>query len=263
MSVPHDQYLKYTDEQVLTETAEFHSKGNYTVHPVGQQMTTLHHLRSQDLDNLSGNELRLNILSPLRRRDNPELHGLSADHPLMRNDSCERFDYRPLSFGQLEALLVPLMAKAKSTFRRGYPSGGALYPVEVFCCNLQLDQSDWPNGADALHLLPSSRTYELLPPGSDNGKLCDAVAQASQSIGRPSWALIYMMYLPKTLFKYRYRGYRLALIESGAMSMIIDLRCKELGLKNRMWSGFTDHQITRGLGLNPALFFPACMQLVG
>lgn len=47
------------------------------------------------------------------------------------------------------------------------------------------------------------------------------------------------------------------------MYMLTDLRCKELHLESRPWSGYTDHQITKSLNLNPALFLPVCIQLIG
>jgi SagB-type dehydrogenase family enzyme len=84
-----------------------------------------------------------------------------------------------------------------------------------------------------------------------------------QSVGSPSIALIYVAYLPKTLFKYRYRGYRLALMEVGSIYMLIELRAASLGLNCRLWSGYTDHMLSKAIGLNPALFAPMCVHLIG
>lgn len=263
MSLSHDQYLKYLDENVLCDTSEFHAKGNYTIHPLCRHMSTLHHLPDEDLQTLSGNELRLNLFKRTLEGPQSSIEPLPVSNPLLRNDSCEHFPDRTLTFDGLKRLLAPLIVKQKTGYKRGYPSGGALYPVELFCCNLRASKSDWPCSADILNLLPETCSFEVLPTYGQNDLIRRAINPYLMSLGRPSWALIYVMFLPKTLFKYRYRGYRLALIETGEMAMLTDLRCKELNLNTRLWSGFTDHEVTQGLGLNPALFFPACVQLIG
>ena len=62
MNISHDQYLKYIQQDVLDETLFFHAKGNYVTHDSVRHMSTLHHIPASELDKLTGNELRLNIL---------------------------------------------------------------------------------------------------------------------------------------------------------------------------------------------------------
>lgn len=94
-------------------------------------------------------------------------------------------------------------------------------------------------------------------------KIRKAILSNIEDIGSPSIALIYVAYLPKTLFKYRYRGYRLALMEAGSMYMLIELQVAALHLSCRLWSGYTDHMLSKAIGLNPALFNPICVHLIG
>ncbi|MDE4540932.1 MULTISPECIES: SagB/ThcOx family dehydrogenase [unclassified Pseudomonas] len=263
MSITHDHYLKYTSPSVLDETLAFHAKGNYVIHKTTHHLSTLHQLPPSALEKLTGNELQLNILACENGQGNIELTGLPSSHPLKRNSSCERFNERPLHFDTVRTLLAPLLEKDSTTGKRGYPSGGALYPIEVFCINLNNTIQQWPSEQSALHLLPSSRSFEVHTPDLNSKPLARAILPMTADMGSPSLALIYFIYLPKALFKYRYRGYRLALMEVGSMYMLTDLRCKELKLGSRPWSGFTDHQVSKYLNLNPTLFLPACIQLIG
>lgn len=263
MNISHDEYLKFLSPEVMDETLAFHAKGNYTIHKATQHLSALHQIPPKDLEKLTGNELKLNTIVAPSKNKEPTLTPLASPHPLRRNSSCERFEARPLHFDIVQALLAPLLTKSPTTYKRGYPSGGALYPIEVFCINLHNKIEQWSTESDALHLLPSSRSLEAHTPSIDIHQLTEAIIPESIDIGSPSLALIYSIYLPKALFKYRYRGYRLSLMEAGSMYMITDLRCKELQLNSRPWSGYTDHQVTKNLNLNPSLFLPVCIQLIG
>ncbi|WDM60959.1 SagB/ThcOx family dehydrogenase [Pseudomonas sp. NEEL19] len=263
MTLPHDYYLKFVSSEVLDETLAFHAKGNYTIHTICQHASTLHHIPSKELEALTGNELPLNILEKEAPDQYFTLSPLKPEHYLKRNESCDWFVERPLDFETIQSLTAPLLTQEGHSYKRGYPSGGAIYPIEVFFVNLDNRISRWPSESNVLHLLPSSKTFETNSPQIDATKLTQAIIPKASNIGRPALALLYIAYLPKALFKYRYRGYRLALMEAGSMYMLIDLRCKELNLQSRPWSGFTDYEITKCLKLNPALFTPLCVQFVG
>ena len=263
MITSHDQYLKFSATDVIDETLAFHAKGNYIIHKATQHVSALHQIPSNELDALAGKELQLNTLLNKNCHSLLKLAPLAPDHFLNRNNSCERFTERPLHFNTVQSLLAPLLVKTGSTYKRGYPSGGALYPIEVFCINLSNKIEGWPTNSNVLHLLASSKTFECHSPDINHQLLSQTITPLNDCIGSPSLALIFCIYLPKALFKYRHRGYRLSLMEAGSMYMLIDLRCKELNLDSRPWSGFTDHQITKHLNLNPTLFLPACIQLIG
>ncbi|MCU0126569.1 SagB/ThcOx family dehydrogenase [Pseudomonas vlassakiae] len=263
MSISHDQYSKFTDGKVLDETLAFHAKGNYTLHKSTQHLSTLHHIPSKALNMLTGKELKLNTLTQEAADPKFRLTGLPLTHPLARNDSCDHFGESHLHFDAIRQLLAPLLRKNESGYKRGYPSAGAIFPIEIFCINLNNKIEQWPTDCMALHLLPASQTFEIHSADININRLTEAVTPLNTEIGTPALALIYVIYLPKALFKYRYRGYRHALMEVGSLYMLTDLRCKEINLNSRPWSAFTDHQITKLLNLNPALFLPTCIQLIG
>lgn len=258
-SIPHDYYLKFTDSAVLAEVFDFHIKGNYVSHDAFNHMSYLHGINSVDLQALTGNELRL---YPDMGSSIP-LNVNASSSTLDRNESCDYFDGGEVLFSAVESLMVPLLGKSKNSYKRGYPSGGALYPVEVFVCSLNENSKSWPFTEKVIHLLPNAGEFEIVQNTFDSRGLKKSMLPIKSGIGTPPLAIVYVAYLPKTIFKYRYRGYRLALMEAGSIYMLVELQAKLLNLRCRLWSGFTDTMLCKSMGLNPAVFSPLCVHFIG
>jgi SagB-type dehydrogenase family enzyme len=261
INIPHDYYIKLLDQKVNEEVLEFHNKGNFTLHECVSNISLLHNLPAHLLSDLTGNELQIYPDMDITTKG-PTLDPLAPSSPLYRNQSCDYFDGTGIAFESITQLLSPLLKKDETSYRRGYPSAGALYSVEVFCCSLS-PHNTWPCPEKILHLLPNSRKLEIVQDSHNNSTIIEAILPKGNKIGTPSLAIVYTIYMPKTLFKYRYRGYRLALMEAGSMYMLVDLQCKHVNLKSRQWSGYTDNMLCRAMGLNPTLFYPSCVQLIG
>lgn len=261
-SIPHDFYLKFLDPATLEDVQHFHNKANFTIHESVKNTTYLHNIQEETLKKLTGNELQIYPDMQLLL-NHSRLLPLPEESDLSRDNSCNFFKSQNIEFKKIEKIFSPLITKKLSTHNRGYPSGGALYPVEVFCCNLLEQNIEWPCKENILHLLPNSRTFEKTQGSEDISLLQRAILPEGSTIGSPPLAIIYSCYMPKTLFKYRHRGYRLAMMEVGSMYMLLDLQCKKLGLASRIWSAYTDNMLTKCLGLNPTLFYTACVQFIG
>lgn len=258
-NIPHDYYLRFLDGSVYEDTLSFHTKGNYVIHDAFKRLTALHFLESKHLAAMTGNELRL---YPDMDRCFP-INAQIKTGGLIRSESCCSFSNTNLPFSLIEELITPLMPTSKGGYKRGYPSGGALYPIEVFVCSLMADNSTWPCPEKILHVLPNSADFEIMQNTECTDQLKEALLSAPGNIGSPSLAIVYAAYLPKMLFKYRYRGYRLALMEAGSLYMLIELQAKRLQLRTRLWSAYTDTMLCKAIGLNPALFLPLCVHFVG
>ncbi|MDD2102399.1 SagB/ThcOx family dehydrogenase [Pseudomonas putida] len=258
--IPHDYYLRFMDSNVHAETLAFHARGNYTIHDAFRHATRLHNISDKDLSQLTGNELRLypdmDLTLPINIKD-------KTIPAICRNESCEIFSDKSIDFSRIEKLVSPLLCPKKDSYKRGYPSGGALYPAEIFICSLMNDSESWPCPEKVLHLLPKSKEFEVVQGTHDVEDLKKAILSAPGIIGTPSVAIIYAVYIPKTLFKYRCRGYRLALMEVGSIYMLIELQAKNLGLRCRLWSAYTDTMVCKAIGLNPTIFFPMCVHFIG
>lgn len=260
-SIPHDYYLRYVDALVYDEVLDFHCKGNFVFHKAFKSRTRLHCFDEKLVAQLAGNELHL--YPDMDFTVEIEISQAEREKSLYRNESCERFSSSSIKFSDIEKLVLPLLSRSESSFKRGYPSGGALYPVEVFVCSLATEHFTWPCVGRVLHLLPKSRKFEVMqhPVGVEDIKA--ALLTSPHDIGQPDFAIIYMVYMPKNLFKYRYRGYRMALMEVGSMYMLIEFQAKNLGLACRLWSAYTDSMVCKVLGVNPGLFLPVCVHFVG
>lgn len=258
--IPHDYYIKFMDSTVHAETLDFHAKGNYTIHDAFKRCTHLHNINNEQLTLLTGNELRLypdmDLTLPIHAKaDSAKL--------ILRDESCENFSKINVDFSRIEKLISPILSSKKDYYKRGYPSGGALYPTEIFICSLMDDNDSWPCPEKILHLLPNSRKFEIVQETQVIEDLKQAILSGAETIGTPSVAIVYAVYIPKTLFKYRYRGYRLALMEVGSIYMLIELQARMLGLRCRLWSAYTDTMLSKAIGLNPTVFFPMCVHFIG
>jgi len=258
--ISHDYYLRYVDPVVYDQILAFHTKGNFTIHDSTQKLTSLHYIADRQMDTLTGNQLKLYPGTPLITLTDASK---AIESDLYRNESCEHFVDKPIGFDTIKTIFTPLLSKKTYSYKRGYPSAGALYPVEIFVCSLSERELEWPCPEKILHLLPYSRQFEVIKNTEDTAILKKAILASPGNIGTPNIALVYAAYMPKSVFKYRYRGYRHALMETGSMYMLIDLQIKKMGLQSRLWSAYTDSMLCKAIGVNPALFLPLCVQFIG
>lgn len=180
-----------------------------------------------------------------------------------RAPSASKFSNRQLDFNVLKQFLINSYA-AGDLGRRAYPSGGALYPVEplVFIFEDRIDNfRDNPYGC--YHFRPVSKKLQLIKRVDSNWFYKELVHDYLDQNNLPSFAILYLAHIGKTIFKYRYRGYRHALIEVGTMCQVASTMSQELGLRNTVWSTFSEYQLLNELDLDSALFMPVMMQLFG
>jgi hypothetical protein len=196
--IPHDYYLKFMSSTVHAETLDFHAKGNYTIHDAFKHATRLHNVSDEQLTQLTGNELRfypdLNLEFPVHSELN-----LGSD--VCRDESCETFSSTNVVFSKLEKLISPVLSSRKDSYKRGYPSGGALYPVEMFICSLMDDEESWPCPEKILHLLPRSKRFEVMQGTQNIDDVKRAILSSPGSIGTPRIAIVYAVYIPKETLK--------------------------------------------------------------
>jgi len=140
-NIPHDYYLRFLDPLVHDEVLDFHSKGNYVIHPDFHNSIHLHSLEEEQLKILTGNEL---ILYPDMHIQLPMNSKNDIDPALTRNESETFFSGPDIAFETVEKLVMPITALKSNQQKRGYPSAGALYPIEVFVCSLAQDAGTGP-----------------------------------------------------------------------------------------------------------------------
>lgn len=250
------KFLKhFTDYNLIQELLTFHNKSTVLIDP----KITCHfkpNISGQVLESLTNTDIEIN---PFHLHDIPCKTHTSAH--LKRNRSADSFINKQIDFQVVESLLNESFAM-QDDGSRPYPSGGALYPVEVFCVLFQ----------ERLLQSPVSGVYHYRPSLQVLQEICTITStqlheglhlDLSITIGSPNFCILYLVNIEKTLIKYRLRGYRYALIESGAMCHQADLVGKSLGLKNRLYSSFDDFELMSLLNLNKMSFLPIVIQMFG
>ncbi|MFC3909245.1 SagB/ThcOx family dehydrogenase [Legionella dresdenensis] len=182
-----------------------------------------------------------------------------------RQNSTAKFADRRIDFATIQQLLTATFSPAASG-TRPYPSAGGLYPVEplVFLFNDRINGfNDKPQGC--YHFRPVSKKLQLIKELDINHFYQKMLHEfvGNESGHWPNFCILYLAHLGKAIFKYRYRGYRHALMEAGAMYQQATLTSQQAGLRTTVWSTFSEQQMLFELGLNHETYLPLTMQLFG
>lgn len=140
--------------------------------------------------------------------------------------------------------------------RRPYPSGGALYSAETLVIVGEAVKGVPP--FTVAHYLPVSNRFELLP-SQFRRKSFEGIS----STKGVSFYLAYFINLKKAIFKYRSRGYRLAMLEIGSMYQQITNVAQEHGVASRVLAGFSEYEFTKNCGLDSRLMLATVIHAFG
>lgn len=158
----------------------------------------------------------------MRRAIHPTTNPSPADAfstVLARRRSQRAHGPVPPSRAEFEELLTLTLAEREG--RRSYPSGGGCYPLVAYLCVGQA--RDLPR--DVYRFDPQSG--ELTGLGADPGEL---LARARLSGAEPHAVLVLAVRSAEVLGKYESIGYRLVVLEVGAVMQTLYLGCAALGL---------------------------------
>src|SRR5262249_54334470 len=148
--------------------------------------------------------------------------------------SIRRFDGKPLSLRELTRLLYfgagitgQLDASAHGVVQpvRAAPSGGALYPIEVYAAVIAVEGID----AGLYHYAVDRRGLELVRRGNPVEALCEATSDP-EMISKAAVVFILTGVFGRSHFKYGERGYRFALLKAGHICQNILLEAAALRL---------------------------------
>ncbi|EHS51978.1 hypothetical protein PDO_4944 [Rhizobium sp. PDO1-076] len=154
------------------------------------------------------------------------------------------------------ALILGQAIGADGEGRRPYPSGGALYSAEAVV--VTSDRVEGIPPFSVAHYLPTSNRFELLPAQFDQDRFITIA-----TIEGAAFYVAYFINLKKATFKYRSRGYRLALLEVGSMYQHIAAIAQDNGIASRVLAGFSEYEFTKSCGLDSRLLLPAAIQAFG
>ncbi len=191
---------------------------------------------------------------PQRELPPPRRTALSLADAIAARRSCREFADRAVGAADVAALLQAAYGVThvlgSDDGRRGLPlraapSGGALYPLELYVAVLRVDGLD----PALYHFDPLEAALAVVtePLGPED------VARLSTypEIAGASAAVIFVAAVfGRTRFKYGLRGYRFALLEAGHVGQNVLLTATALGLGAVPLGGFYDRLTDEFLGLD-------------
>ncbi len=141
---------------------------------------------------------------------------------------------------------------------RAWPSGGALYPIEVYLAALRSKELD----RAVFHYQVPSHALVDLGPCPDQQRL-ERLVLAEGLWEHASGLIILTAVFARTQVKYGERGYRFVLLDAGHLAQNLLLVCEDLHLAAVPLGGFQDDALAELLGLNPAEEGPLYAILIG
>jgi SagB-type dehydrogenase family enzyme len=221
-----------------------------TFHEASRLYPNLAPERLETLIELSHNEtLALTVARSSRTHDHRPVVRLPDPVPLSgslasalaRRRSERASVSRPLGLGELAAVLAAAYAVGADG-RRPAPSGGALYPLELYVLaaavrGVESGVYHFHPFRSHLNRLGGLRWSEVRAALVDGAVLDEAAA-----------LLVVTAVFPRTQFKYGQRGYRFALLEAGHVVQNVLLAAADLGLPALPLGGFYDRRLDAIVG---------------
>ena len=129
--------------------------------------------------------------------------------------------------------------------RRTAPSGGALYPLELYVVSRRI--RDVPEGV--FHVDLERPALELVDDGVVGPRLAEATPLPELLADAAAVVFLTAVFW-RTRFKYGLRGYRFALLEAGHAAQNLLLAATALGVPALPLGGFFDARVERLLGVD-------------
>jgi len=174
------------------------------------------------------------------------------DDVLFNRHTSRAFAPDPIRLEQLAKVLIMSYGVNRSNegteFPRPFrviPSGGALYPLEIFVHAGRVDGLD----AGLYHYDPEDHALDVLRPRDESERILPLLVQ--KDLAKDAAAVIFIIAVfGRTTFKYGDRGYRFVLFEAGHLAQNANLTAREMGLITTNIGGYADRGVDRYLGLD-------------
>jgi SagB-type dehydrogenase family enzyme len=175
-----------------------------------------------------------------------EYDGSALSDALRTRRSPTEFQDQPITHKEVAALVdgaagITFEGRSDDLNRRAYPSGGALYPLELYAT--VLSGSDIEPGL--YHYNVRNRTLERLISGQLREELEFIATDLTETA---SLCLFLTARMERTTRKYGDRGYRYALMEAGHVMQNVCLIAERVGLGCRPVAGFAEAAADEFLG---------------
>lgn len=180
--------------------------------------------------------------------------------------SCRRFASQPLRSSQLSAVLLAAYGTFETVrlgpleqVNRPVPSGGGLYPLELYAVILHCD--DVRPGI--YHFNPLHHALEEIKPGAPPPVFVSELFMTQPYVAEASCLLVTTTVVGRSMWKYEDRGYRYILFEAGHVAQNIALAAAAVGLGSLHLGGFFDLDLAALLELDPETEVPLYVTAIG
>jgi len=178
----------------------------------------------------------------------PNFQGPSFEDVLQNRRSKRNYSTTPMTLAQLSQLLFAAQGstgKSFDTLLRTSPSGGALYPFEIYPIVHNIEGLE----PGIFHYDVRHHQLERLMTG-DVRQLVTAAGFQQEMLGEAALVFILTAIFDRSRFKYGERAFRYIYIEAGHISQNIALQATSLGLGSVPIGAFHDEAVNLLLGLD-------------
>ncbi|MBU8933173.1 MAG: SagB/ThcOx family dehydrogenase [candidate division Zixibacteria bacterium] len=172
----------------------------------------------------------------------------SVEEAITQRRSTRRFADTPVSLEELSGLLLAaagITYHGKGLSLRAAPSGGALYPCEIYVVAQNVDSLK----AGLYHYQVSDSTLELVEE-EDHGRQLHQASHNQNAVGSSPVTVVLTARFDRSTRKYGDRGFRYAYIEVGAIAENICLQAASLSLGTVCIGAFNDDALNQLLGID-------------
>jgi SagB-type dehydrogenase family enzyme len=245
-----------SDEVPLDDPAAQYHEASKLYPAFGARMTRGGLLASDfELQASSARSVRRHAHLPAESLPQPEPAVMSLGEAIEARRSERDFARDPIASSELAGLLHAAYGRTHQLLDdepagigpqlRTVPSGGALFPLELYVCAWRVDGLT----PGLYHFDPLRRVLECVSVDD----LADAVAAAAiypEPTTRCAALLLVTGVFWRTRFKYGLRGYRFALLEAGHVVQNVLLVATAYGLASLPLAGFYDARLESVLGVD-------------
>lgn len=204
-----------------------------------------------------------------RRKEEPmmlprpdHVSNLSVEEAIKGRRTARSFSSRPIGKEELAQLLYAGQGITEDHgFKRAAPSGGALYPLDVY--TVVGEKGVEGLGAGVYHYIPSRHSIEQVTPGDKKEQLARASLH-QMWMAKPPLTFVITSEYSRICSKYGERGIRYAMMEAGHVGQNLFLQAEALGLKAGIVGAFEDKEVISILDIpkkhEPLLLMPVGYQ---
>jgi SagB-type dehydrogenase family enzyme len=247
--------LVYGSEPALDDPAEaYHEASKISPFQIARQVEGARRLESSP-------ELQLSSTRAVKRLGGtsvplplPKQLAASMSETIDRRTSRRAFGEATLAADELSALLAAGYGVTHSLDvesggpplpLRAVPSGGALYPLELFIAALRVDGLD----SGVYHFDPLRSVLETVRTGLDRAEAAE-LSTYPEIVSDCAALIVVAAVFGRSRFKYGLRAYRFTLLEAGHVGQNILLAAAALDLAAVPLGGFFDRRSDQFLGLD-------------